>query len=72
MQADYIREFFTEINTILPELANSLSRDNSIQIEKYLNKLETMVRKFRKRTKEDLKEIKIRKKQREWLEDDQL
>ena len=72
MQADYIREFFTEINTILPELANSLSRDNNIQIEKYLNKLETMVRKFRKRTKEDLKEIKIRKKQREWLEDDQL
>lgn len=72
MQADYVREFFSEINKILAELENNISRDNSTFVDRDINKILNITRSIKKKLKTDFKKITERREFKEWVKDDEL
>lgn len=72
MQADYVREFFSEINKILAELENNISRDNSTFVDRNINKILNITRSIKKKLKTDFKKITERREFKEWVKDDEL
>lgn len=72
MQADYVREFFSEIKKILAELENDINRDNSTFVDRNINKILNITRSIKKKLKTDFKKITERREFKEWVKDDEL
>jgi len=72
MQKDYIFGFFSDINKILNALEQFISEDNILYVEKNLNDLESLTKKFRKKIKISFRELITAQKVKKDLESDEL